>query len=105
MKKKSYGMWENICKQHKQVGVNIQNIRRAHKTQYQKTVQSKRIEDLNRHVYKEDIQVMNRHMKWCSALLIIEKCRSKLQWVIPHIGQNGYHKNVYKCVAVINLTL
>lgn len=54
-------MRENICKQHKQVGVNIQNIRRAHKTQYQKTVQSKRIEDLVMMFTKKDIQVMNRH--------------------------------------------
>lgn len=31
-----------FANKYKQVGVNIQNIRRAHKTQYQKTVQSKK---------------------------------------------------------------
>ena len=52
--------------------------------------------ELNRHFSKEDIQIVNKHMKRCSTSLIIREMQIKTAEVLSHTGQNGCYQKVYK---------
>ena len=45
---------------------------------------------------KEDIQIVIRHMKTCSASLILTQTQSKSNKVSPHTGQDGHLKTPTK---------
>ena len=91
---------ETICKWCYWQGINSQNIQRAHTVSCQKTNSSikKWSEDLNRH-FSKDIQMVNRHTKRCSILLIIREMKIKttlryhLTWVRMAIIKMSTNKN------------
>ena len=68
--------WQKIFATDK--GLISKIIQTVHAAQYQRSNPIKeRVEDLNRHFSKEDIQMASKHIKRCSMLLLIREMQIK----------------------------
>ena len=76
----THRLGENICKWCNQQGISLQILQTAYDAeehQNKQPIQRMWEEDLNRHFFKKDIQLADRHMKRCSTSLVIREMQIK----------------------------
>ena len=95
-------MGEDICKWYIWKIINILSVQITYSnstSQNPNSLIKKWAEDLNRHFFKENIQVANKHVKRCSASLIIRETQIKtvVRYSLTPVKMSVITKTENKC--------